>query len=121
MHFKCDATMNLKSAAFTRAAEAKEVAEEKMEKACEIYEGITAVNEAAGRVKVMLLTLNWLSSGCETASCEAKEMKKKDEELEKEAEATRITLEEAKEVLKVAQEEAEKAKAVNIVGTRYSE
>ncbi|KAF7151958.1 hypothetical protein RHSIM_Rhsim02G0090500 [Rhododendron simsii] len=97
--------MNLKS-----AAEAKEVAKEKMEKACEIYEGITAVNEAAGPVKLMLLTLNWLSSGCETASCQAKEMKKKAKELEKEAEGTRITLEEAKGVLKVAQEEAEKAK-----------
>ncbi|KAE9460663.1 hypothetical protein C3L33_07409, partial [Rhododendron williamsianum] len=68
----------------------------------EAWKAIKAEASALDRIKILSEIEGILAHKAEKA-----------EELEKEAEATRITLEEAKEVLKVAQEEAEKAKAVN--------
>ncbi|XP_021745085.1 WEB family protein At5g55860-like [Chenopodium quinoa] len=67
--------------------------------------------KASGASDEMIATLKQLTEEAENARREAEEMKTKAEELKKEAAATRISLEEAEEKLKLALEEAEEAKA----------
>lgn len=66
--------------------------------------------EANRAVDEMIHTLNQLASEAANARCESEEMKVKAEEQKKEVEATKISLEEAEQQLKIVLQEAEEAK-----------
>lgn len=77
----------------------------------ELEAALTEEAKIKGASDEMISTLHQLSEESEIANNEAEEMKRQADLLKKEAEATRILLEEAEEKLKVELLEAEEAKA----------